>query len=114
MNGVKVCEQDGVVVASIKARSLTEDETTLRIGDELRAILESVSSGSRLLLDFHDVETVASTMLGDLVALNKKAERRGVILQFCRLSPDVARVISTSRLDRLFDIIQDDLPGAAS
>ncbi|MCA9141340.1 MAG: STAS domain-containing protein [Planctomycetaceae bacterium] len=110
MKGIEVSKQDGGVVVRFKAVKLTDDDQILSLSDELREALDSVLSGERLLIDFQNVEIVASMLLGDLVLLNKAAARQGVSLQFCRLSSDVMRVISTCQLDRLFDILPDASP----
>jgi len=107
MMSVKVREREGIVVVSFEARKLTDDEQILQISNELKEVLESTSSGTRLLLDFQDVDIVASMMLSDLVTLNKEASRNGVILQFCGVSSDVMRVIRTCKLDRLFNLLDD-------
>lgn len=110
MKGIEVTKQDGSVVVRFKAPKLTDDDQILRLSDELREALDSVATGERLLVDFQDVEIVASMLLGDLVLLNKAAAKQGVSLQFCRLSSDVMRVVCTCQLDRLFDIIPDESP----
>lgn len=109
--GVKVEQQKGIVVVRIEDRELTSDEQIARTSGDLREVLDSTPTGTRLLLDFQDVETVASMMLGDLVILNKQAMRKGVFLQFCRLSSNVLRVIETCKLNLLFDLL-DDPPSA--
>lgn len=109
MLGVKVDQQEGLVVVRFEAGNLNSDEQILRISDELSQVLQSTTAGTTLLLDFRDVEIVASMMLGDLVALNKRALRKGVILQLCGLSPAAMRVIQTCKLDRLFDILEHPL-----
>ena len=72
---VQVREQEGIVVVSFDDHELTGDEQILRVSGELTAVLDSTSSGTRLLLDFQNIDTVASMMLSDLVNLNTKAGR---------------------------------------
>lgn len=114
MQGVNVRKLDGILVVSFTDRRLTDDEQILRISDELREVLDSAATGTRLLIDFGEVESVASMMLGDLVALNKKAQRKGVMLQLSRPASNVLRVIKTCQLDRLFDIVPEAPPGSAT
>ena len=106
MTGLDVKRREGFIVVSFQPRTLTADEQILQISDDLKKILDSTSTGTRLLLDFRNVEAIASMMLGDLVALNKSALRKGVILQFCGFTSDVLRVIETCKLNRLFDILE--------
>lgn len=108
MKGVKVQQDERTVVVCFSAAKLTDDDQILGLRDELREVLEFLSPGMRLVLDFQNVEIVASMLLGDLVSLNKEAARLGVSMQLARLSSDVMRVISTCQLDRLFDIVPDE------
>jgi len=105
--GLKVHEQEGIVVVRFTDRDLIGDDQIRRIAKELTDVLTSASSGTRVLLDFQGVESVASMMLNDLVTLNKMALRTGVVLQFCRLSLHVEQVITTCNLHRLFDILDE-------
>ena len=106
-SGLKVREQERVVVVSFNDRELRGDEQIQQVAADLTQVLASMSTGMRLLLDFQNVERVSSSMIGDLVALNKKALRKGVSLQLCRLSADVMRVVETCHLDRVFKILDD-------
>ncbi|MCA9122789.1 MAG: STAS domain-containing protein [Planctomycetaceae bacterium] len=108
MKAIKVHEQDGCKVVRFQASKLTADDQILHLSDELKEVLESVPSGSTLVLDFQDVEIVASMLLGDLVTLSKEASRQKVALQLWHLSSDVLRVFSMCQLDRLFDIVFDE------
>ena len=105
--GVQVSEREGCVVIRFEDPDLIDDEQILAIRVDLMEVLESASAGTRLVLDFQEVERVASLLLSDLVTLNTEAARKGVIVQFCRLSPHVTRVIETCHLDRLFTVLDD-------
>ncbi len=59
-SGVKVREQEGVVVVSFNDRELRGDEQIQQVADDLTQVLASMSTGMRLLLDFQNVERVSS------------------------------------------------------
>ena len=109
MKRVKVREQKGGFVVSFNDHDLIDDDLITEVAVELTEVLTSLSTGARLVLDFQNVRIMSSLMLGELVTLNKNGLRKRVILQFCRLSPDVERVIKGCQLHQLFEIL-DDLP----
>lgn len=77
------------------------------IGDQLYALVE-VSNYNRLVLDFREVQFMASIMLGKLIGLKRKAQKLGGGIKLCRLSPSIREVFHVSALDRVFDIYDDE------
>jgi anti-anti-sigma factor len=109
MSSLRLHQETGVFVVSFDDRELTGDVRIKQVADELRAVLDSAPKGTRLLLDCQAVQIVGSAMLAEFVALHKRAQQTGVHLQFCRLSPDVMRIVEICRLNQMFEIL-DELP----
>ena len=80
------------------------DEVALdRIHDQLLALADEPSE-SALLLDFGNVEYLASTALGTLVSLHKKLLARRRRMTIGNLSPQVHEVFTVTRLDKILDL----------
>lgn len=77
------------------------------IGEQLYALLDE-KGFTRLLLDFSDVQYMASIMLGKLIGLKRKAQKANGSLKICRLSPTLQEIFRISALDRVFEIYDDE------
>jgi anti-sigma B factor antagonist len=60
--------------------------------------------GTRVVLDLTHVPLISSTGLGDLVRVNAQANVQESRVVLCELSPFVAGVLQTTRLDRFFEV----------
>ena len=73
--------------------------------DELRrAILCLLNESQRIVLDFAWIEYIDSSGLEALVASFISARHRGAEIKLAALSPRVREVLTTTRLDRLFEV----------
>jgi anti-anti-sigma factor len=70
-----------------------------RLGDSLE-----LRPDMRLLIDFSDVQYLASPVLGQLIDLKKRLGACGGRLALRHLHPDLAEVFRITRLDRVFDL----------
>ena len=78
--------------------------------DELRAEIGEVvgaRQGINLLLDLGRVEFLSSAMLEMLSGFYRLLGTAGGQLRLCRLTPAIAEVFRTTKLDRLFPIHAD-------
>jgi anti-sigma B factor antagonist len=62
----------------------------------------------RLLVDFGNVRSLTSLMLGKLVRLNREAEVAGGRLALFNLSPDVREIIEVTRLNLILSLYDDE------
>jgi anti-sigma B factor antagonist len=62
----------------------------------------------RLLVDFGNVHSLSSLMLGKLVQLNQAAEAAGGRLALFNLSPDVREIFEVTGLDRVLLLYADE------
>lgn len=74
-----------------------------RLEQELQALAED-EQHSKLVLNFTSVDFLSSQVLGAMVSLNRKVKARNGAVRFCSFQPQVLDVLTTSRLDTLFDI----------
>lgn len=63
-----------------------------------------VRSGRRLVIDFGEVEYLASPALGELINLKKRLGAGGGRLGLRNVHPDLMEVFRITRLDRVFDL----------
>ena len=78
--------------------------------DELRAEIGKVVGdrrGTKLLLDLGSVEFLSSAVLEMFSGLYRMLNTAGGQLRLCRLTPAIAEVFRTTKLDRLFPIHAD-------
>jgi anti-sigma B factor antagonist len=94
---------DAIVVHFTGCRVWLDEGTLHRIRDQLLALAEEPSEAP-LLLDFGNVEYVASAALGTLVSLQKKLRARGRRLAVGNVRPQVQEVFAITRLDRYFEL----------
>jgi anti-anti-sigma factor len=84
------------------------DESSVRaVGDRLDRLV-SEEGHTRLLLDLRGVRYVSGAMLGRLAALQQKLGRAHGRIQLCGLDPLVRDVLRISRLEREFDLCDDE------
>jgi anti-sigma B factor antagonist len=62
----------------------------------------------RLLIDFGNVESLTSFMLGKLVTLNRTAESAGRRMALFNVPPYVRQILEVSRLTLLLSLFEDE------
>ena len=73
--------------------------------DELRrVVLGLLNETKRIVLNLAGSEYIDSSGLGTLVASFISARNRGAEIKFAALSPEARRVVTTTHVDRLFEI----------
>lgn len=72
-------------------------------------LVSFLSESSRpLLVDFGNVQSLTSYMLGQLVMLNRKAEAAGKRFALFNLSPYVRQILEVSRLNLILSLYDDE------
>jgi anti-sigma B factor antagonist len=99
-------EIDGVRVLRFADRRLYDDFTVRQVGDALADAMPT-APGSRLVLDFSQVDEVSSSMIGKLLLVLRRMDAAKGKLRLCELSPSVRGVFRSTNLDRLFPIDRD-------
>jgi len=110
-----VAERVGeATVLTFTQADLLDQETVRGIREGVLDLLENRGQ-RRLVLDFGRVRALSSTMLGLLIALNKRVQQAGGDLTLCSLTPDLDDKFQTLRLHKFFRICPDRqaaLPGS--
>lgn len=84
-------------------RKILEELSIQEIGEELRRLAES-EPGARLLLNFENVDHLASAALGMLITLHKKIQEQNGLLKLSNINRQIFQVFRITRLNRVFDI----------
>ena len=103
--------KDGILTICLTDARLTDEAKLEQLGGELIKQLNDTTE-ERVILDFHNVQFMSSSMLGKLVQLQKKCKEFKVHLKLAAISPDIRQVFKITKLDKLFEIEDDEASGA--
>jgi anti-anti-sigma factor len=104
---LRVRAVDGTAVVDIiNAENLCAEEDISHLANQLRRLAED--GHSRLVLNFRQVHTMSSDVLGMLAALHRKLEKSRHRLAISGLDPVLRDMLRISRLERVFDIHADE------
>lgn len=105
---------DGVAVVDFINADIVYASTVVEeIGKELRGLL-SEQSLTKVLLNFKDVQYVSSSMLGQLVHLQRDADAIRAQLKLVGLGPTLKDIFQIGHFDRIFEIYDDEAAAIAS
>jgi anti-anti-sigma factor len=100
-----------VIVVQFLSRSLLDPLAIEAVDEQLTAVLNSTQP--KVLLDFEKVESVASAMIGRLVALQQKVEAAGGQLAFCGVGAFLAQIFSLCPLPEAIRMYPDEATAVA-
>ena len=100
-------EQIGdVTVAKFVDKKILDENNIQMIGNQLFGLVEE-DGRKKIVLDFTSVEYLSSAALGKLITMDKKVKAVGGQLRLCSIRPDIYEVFAITRLNKLFDIRDD-------
>jgi anti-sigma B factor antagonist len=102
-----------VAVVHFKDQKIIEDLGIQQLGQELFNLVE-IDGHTRLVLNFAAVDFLSSGALGKLIILEKKVAARGGTLKLCGIRPEIQEVFVLTKLNRLFDIREDEADALAA
>ena len=106
-------EVKDVTVVRFRDQKIVEDINIQELGQEMFRLVES-DNRKKLLLNFSSVDFLSSAALGKLITLDKKMKAAGGILKFSNIRPEIYEVFVITRLNRLFDIKDDEADALAA
>lgn len=71
---------------------------------ELGAAMEQIETAAAVILDFENVEYIASSGLRQVVACNKKARELGAAFSLIRVGKETMNIFHLTGLDKKLDI----------
>lgn len=110
---LEVAEVGDVTVVRFVDRKILDDANIQEMGQELFQLVEE-DQREKLLLNFSQVDFLSSAALGKLITLDKKVKARGGKLRFSNIRPEIYEVFAITKLNKLFDIRDDEAAAIAS
>lgn len=110
---VEVSEVGDVTVVRFVDRKILDEANIQELGRELFQLVEE-EHRERLLLNFSSVEFLSSAALGKLITLDKRVKAHGGALKLSNIRPEIYEVFAITRLDKLFDIKEDEADALAA
>ncbi len=88
---------DGIQVVCFRDPRILSDDEVRGVAAELHALLRG-RAATRLLLNFANVTTMSSGLLGELIRLQRALHAAGGALRLCQLPPEVRPIFSWCRV----------------
>jgi anti-sigma B factor antagonist len=102
-----------VTVVRFRDQKIVEDINIQELGAELFHLIE-VENRGKLLLNFSTVDFLSSAALGKLITLHKKVKVNSGVLKLSNIRPEIYEVFTITKLNRLFDIKDDEADALAT
>ena len=103
---IDIEEVGDVTVANFVDKKILDENNIQLIGNQLFGLVEE-DGRQKIVLDFVNVEYLSSAALGKLITLDKKVKAVNGQLRLCSIRPDIYDVFAITRLNKLFDIHDD-------
>jgi anti-sigma B factor antagonist len=84
-----------------------EDINIQELAQELFQLVEK-DRRDKILLNFSSVEFLSSAALGKLITMDKKVKAAGGTLKLSNIKPEIYEVFAITKLNRLFDIKEEE------
>jgi anti-sigma B factor antagonist len=106
-------EVGDVTVVRFRDHKIVEDINIQQLGQEMFQLVEA-DNRTKLLLNFSSVDFLSSAALGKLITLDKKMKAHGGTLKLSNIRPEIYEVFAITKLNRLFDIKDDEADALAA
>ena len=107
---------DKATVLKFRSSQIIEDINLINLqelGDEMLQIADDDGTGL-VVINFEAVELFSSAALGKLILLDKKSKAKGGRVRLSNINPNIREIFSLTKLDRLFDIFEDESDAIAA
>jgi anti-sigma B factor antagonist len=102
-----------VIVVGFADRVLLDEAEISEVTTEFFQFVEEIKS-ARVVLNFSNVQLMATAVLGMLIRVDKRIKANGGRLKICHIRPEIYKVFEMTRLNMLFDIKADEHTALAS
>lgn len=110
---LEVSEVGDVTVVRFVDRKILDEANIQELGVELFQLVEEENC-KKLLLNFSNVDFLSSAALGKLITLDKKVKAHDGKLKLSNIRPEIYEVFAITKLNKLFDIKDDEADALAS
>jgi anti-sigma B factor antagonist len=106
-------EVGDVTVVHFRDSRITDDLNIQELGQELFHLVET-EKRKKLVLNFAAVDFLSSAALGKLITLERKIKSHNGQMKLCGIRPQIHEVFLITKLNRLFDIRNDEADALAA
>ncbi len=99
--------KDGILTIRIEDDRLVDPSVLTRMFEELDTLLHK-STEDRVIIDFRNVQFMASSALGKLVQFQKKSKEYSAKVKFAGITKEIYEVFKITKLHKMFDIEKDE------
>lgn len=99
---------DGCTVVTPEVDKLDKDDLNKKWGEEVAELIDRLNEGDRLVIDFHKVALMSSSVLQLLLAFRHTTNKRNIKFIICGLNKNNQTVFQITCLDRVFKIVEDE------
>jgi len=110
---LEISEVGDVAVVRFVDFKILDEANIQEMGQELFHLVEQ-DGHKKVLLNFSNVQFLSSAALGKLITLDKKVKKAGGTLKFSDILPDIYEVFAITKLNRLFQIHDDEAEALAA
>jgi anti-sigma B factor antagonist len=111
-NRISVSDVGETAVVNFADSKILDEANIQEMGRELFSLVES--DRKQILLNFSKVEFLSSAALGKLITLDKKVKSSQGKLRLSNIRPEIYEVFAITRLNKLFEIHDDEADALAS
>lgn len=104
MNNLEHSFEGNNLVVKIKESKLIDDSAIVLLSEKIISLLESVT-GDECTIDFSEVQYISSSMLGKIIAINKKSKEKNVKIILKSVNPDIKEIFQITKLEKFFTFI---------
>ncbi len=97
----------GVVVVNFGGASILDAQTIETIGRQLYELVDKQAQ-RKIVLDFSQVKSLSSSLLGVLVSLRNKAKAIKGQVAITGLRPELRKPFKITRMDKFFRFFEDE------
>ncbi|MBN1943881.1 MAG: STAS domain-containing protein [Phycisphaerae bacterium] len=108
---IVVSEDQGVTTVSLRMSSILDGPVIEEVGRTLFGLVDD-KAVDKLVVDFHSVSFLSSSMLGVLVSLQKRASSVGGRVVLSGLRPSLMKIFTITRLEKIFTFADDETKAA--
>ena len=99
-----------VTVLSFVETRMLDDQAAYEVAQDFAQL----RGRPRLLIDFSNVASLGSALLGKLISFNAKIQQEGGQMRMCSMPTSVKDIVKLMSLDKLFDIHETAAEALAS
>ena len=87
-------------------KTIVAESDIRTITDELGELIDS--GQNCIALNFRNVERLSSQVMGEVVQVYRRCKDSGGTLKICKVPPQVAKILSMTKIDRHIEVFPDE------